>query len=490
MTLDPRTPVLVGVGVAQQRVDDPATAREASALMLSAAVRAGGDAGDSAILGAIGIVLVPKGMWAYHDPGRLVAAGLGIEPRTVLAEIGVLQQTLLTRACLAIAQGDVDVALVCGGEAKYRELRARITGTTLDDARVPDTEPDEVLAPQSDVITRLEIERGLAVPAHQYAVIETALRASQGLSVSAHAAEVANLCSGFSRVAAANPDAWRTTAVEPATFEQPSTSNPMLAAPYTKLHCSQWNVDQAAAILLCSVEAAERHRIPRDRWVFPLAAVESNAMVALSHRAELSRCRAFRIGGERLAELSGIALETVEHVDLYSCFPAAVRVQARELGLDKRAGALTVTGGMTFAGGPLNNYTYQALAKMVERLRAEPGTNGLVTTVSGMLTKQGLALWSTQPRSSGFAFADISDDARAATATVEVDPEYRGIARIDGYTVVHRDGNPATGVVLASTPDGRRAIGTNDDPVLAAAMTAEEWCGREVRLDGARFDAS
>ena len=46
---------------------------------------------------------------------------------------------------------------------------------------------------------------------------------------------------------------------------------------------------------------------------------------------------------------------------------------------------------------------------------------------------------------------------------MEVDPEYRGTAIIEGYTVVHRDGNPATGVVLASTPDGSRVIGTNDD---------------------------
>jgi hypothetical protein len=48
--VDPRTPVLVGAGVAHQRSDDPAESVEAVALMASAVARAGEDAGAPALL--------------------------------------------------------------------------------------------------------------------------------------------------------------------------------------------------------------------------------------------------------------------------------------------------------------------------------------------------------------------------------------------------------------------------------------------------------
>ena len=137
----------------------------------------------------------------------------------------------------------------------------------------------------------------------------------------------------------------------------------MLATPYTKLHCSQWNVNQGAALILCSADAANELGIPRDRWVFPHALVESNFMTPLVTRAAMHRNHAMRAVGERLAAHTGIAPSDCELLDLYSCFPSAVRLQLRELGIDV-ARQLTVTGGMTFGGGPLNNYTLQSLVKM------------------------------------------------------------------------------------------------------------------------------
>jgi acetyl-CoA C-acetyltransferase len=40
----------------------------------------------------------------------------------------------------------------------------------------------------------------------------------------------------------------------------------------------------------------------------------------------------------------------VTHVDLYSCFPSAVQIAAAEIGCPTQRD-LTVTGGLTFAGG-------------------------------------------------------------------------------------------------------------------------------------------
>src|SRR3954447_1897444 len=378
--VDARTPVLVGVGVAHQREDDPATADEAVRLMTTAVQRAGEDAHAPALLAQAGGVLVPRGSWRYRDPGRIVAEHFGANARTVIAELGVLQSTPFTRACRAIASGDLDVAIVVGGEAKFRDLRSHITGTAVvDTAQSDDVAPDESIKPADEIIPAPERAAGFMSAPLMYSAVETALRTALGETVPENARATAELWAAFSRTAAANPDAWRREPVAPEFLEHPSAKNPMLAAPYTKLHCSQWNVDQAAAFVLCSSEGADRAGVPQDQRVYPLAFAESNHMLAVSKRAELHRAPAVRIGAERIADRTGIDVAASDVVDLYSCFPVAVRVQARALGLriDHPGGpALRVGGGMTFGGGPLNNATFQALARMVPMLREEPGTTG------------------------------------------------------------------------------------------------------------------
>ncbi|MEX1009232.1 MAG: acetyl-CoA acetyltransferase [Acidimicrobiia bacterium] len=483
MSIDTRTPVLVGAGVAHQHIDDPELAVEAVELMAMACERAA----PSSLLANVRTILVPRGTWHYTDPGRLLAARFGADAHTVVGEFGVLQQTLVTRACRAIANDELDVALVVGGEAKYRDLRRQITGTPAAETEQSGVEPDEKLVPAQEIIPRIEIDARLTTPAAQYAVIETALRAARGQTVDMHARELAALWAGASDIAAANPDAWRRESIAPAFLSQPSDRNPMYCAPYTRWHCSQWNVDQASAFVVCSAEAAERHRVPRDMWVFPLAAVESNAMVPLSQRGQLHRCPAVSVGGEQLAAMCGFDPRDADYLDLYSCFPSAVQVQADELGLGLER-PFTVTGGMTFAGGPLDNYNLQALAKMVEVLREGPGTTGLVTCVSGMITKHGMALWSTQPPDDGFRFADVSDETRARTPILDLAPDHDGPARADGYTVVHdRRGSPERAIIVATTPDGRRCVAASTDLDLAAAMLTDEWVGRDVQVTGSTF---
>jgi acetyl-CoA C-acetyltransferase len=491
--VDGRTPVLVGAGVAHQRFDDPAEADEAVTLMTTAVVRAGDDAHAPALLREAKAVYVPRGTWRYRDPGRIIAERVGASPRSVIAELGVLQLTPFTRACRAIANGDIDVAIVVGGEAKFRDLRGRITGTVpVDTTQGDDVTPDESIVPADEIIPAPERAAGFMSAPLMYSALETALRAARGETVRENARATAELWAAFSRTAAGNPDAWRRDPVTPEFLERPSTKNPMLAAPYTKWHCSQWNVDQAAGFVLCSTEAADRAGVPQDRRVYPLAAVESNHMLAVSKRAELHRAPAVRIGAERIAELTDIDVASSDAVDLYSCFPVAVRIQAQELGLpvdDPERRPLSVGGGMTFGGGPLNNATFQALARMVPMLRDAPGSTGLLTFISGLITKHGISVWSTAPPADGFTFADTSADVEAGTPALEVVGDHRGRVTIDGYTVAHEAGEPRYATIVATTADRTRVVARNDDADLAADMTAEEWCGRDVDVDGDRFSA-
>jgi acetyl-CoA C-acetyltransferase len=448
VSLVPRTPVLVGVGTVVQRGAEPADLLGAVELLWLAVERAASDAGSRSLLGRTGLVAVPNGTWHSGDPARVVTDRIGVPARTLIAEVGITQQALLSRACTAIAAGDVEVVIVGGTEAKHRERLLAKAGLPLEphDGLVP----DELWEPEAFILTATEIERELAVPAHQYAIIERAIGPDT---------DPAALWAEFAKVAAANPDAWDQSSP---TRDQ-IAGDRMIAEPYTRSLCSQWNVDQAVALVLTSVEVADAAGVPRDRWVFPVMAAGSDLMVPLPMRAELARWPAFA----RCAEAIPIGIDDIAHLDLYSCFPAAVQVEARELGIALESRPLTITGGMTFAGGPLNSYVLHALATMARLLRDDPRSVGLSTSVSGMLTKPGLGLWSATPPATPFRHIDVTDAARATTEVRPLVPDATGAGAIACGTVLHGADGPRTAVAVVDLPGGGRtvAVGPPDAPV-------------------------
>jgi acetyl-CoA C-acetyltransferase len=473
-TMDPRTPVLVGAGVAEQRLAEPGAGVGELELM----ARAVEDAADGigALLGSVGHVMVPRGTWRHGDPGRWLARRFGFaDAHSTLAELGVLQQSLITRACTDIASGAADVVLVVGGEAAYRRLRMRIAGGEPHDP-VADGVPDTVWAPGADILARVEIDRHLAVPARQYAVMESAIGAAYGASPAEDARAIAALWAQFSRVAHEGAGSVREHVVQADALVAPTGRNAWLASPYTKWHCSQMNVDQAAALVLCSVRAARRFGVDPGRWVFPVAAAEANTMVPLVARPDLGRSPGFAAVGAAL----GTGVRDATRRDLYSCFPAAVRIQQRELGLTDVAGAgLTGTGGMAFAGGPLNNYVLQSTARVARAMVADvagPAGDALVTSVSGMVTKQAGALWSRSPAADGFRAIDVS----AELPQVPVDAEYVGPARVVGHTVAFEQGEARVAVAIVEGGNGVRTVASSTAADTLKSMPRDAWVGRDV----------
>src|SRR5207244_6219152 len=128
----------------------------------------------------------------------------------------------------------------------------------------------------------------------------------------------------------------------------------------------------------------------------------------LSERAELASSPAVRAAGAAALEHAGLSIDDVAYVDLYSCFPSAVQISAGELGLpaDDASRPLTVTGGLTFAGGPGNNYSGHAIATLVGRLRGDPQACGLATAVGWYLTKHALGIYSGRPPREPFRSLD------------------------------------------------------------------------------------
>jgi acetyl-CoA C-acetyltransferase len=293
---------------------------------------------------------------------------------------------------------------------------------------------------------------------------------------------IAKLWARFSEVAEGNPAAWLRQRFSAEEIATPSARNRMVGFPYTKLMNANDAVDQGAALILCSADAARRLALPRERWIFLHAGADGHDHFFVSERQDLCSSPAIRIAGARALALAGRSLDEITHLDLYSCFPSAVQVAMNELGIDD-ARSPTVTGGLTFAGGPLNNYVMHAIGRMVQVLREDRDSFGLVTANGGFLTKHSIGIYSAQEPADGYRFANVQ-------AEIDVLPrravaiDAKGRADIEGYTVMFGPEGPSVAHAACLLPDGSRTWANSQDSALLDAMTREEHVGRQVELDG------
>jgi len=151
-----------------------------------------------------------------------------------------------------------------------------------------------------------------------------------------------------------------------------------------------------------------------------------------------------------------------------------------ELGLDPSR-PLTVTGGLGFAGGPFNSYVLHSIATMMERLRDDPGSLGLVTSIGGWLSKHAFGIYSTRPPEHGFRHANL-DPELGDVPTRDVEVGARGEATVESYTLRYDGGAPSSATLACLRDDGRRAWATSEDPELFDALTHEELCGRRIQI--------
>ena len=380
------------------------------------------------------------------------------------------------------------MALVVGVNLLRTAMRARAQDFDRDWPTGGTGEPERLgkLIPGT---SEAETAYGLGLPVTIYPVLENALRAHRGLSVSQHDLAMGRLMSGFTRVAAANPYAWYPVERSAEELTAVSATNRMISFPYRKYLNSVLTTDQAATLLVLSAGEARRRGIPEEKWIYWRGG--ANAFEPVWHfteRPDLHRSSGFQTAATGALDAAGASLGDVDAFDFYSCFPVAVEVACDMLGLDEDdPRGFTVTGGLPYAGGPGNAYTVHSLAAMVERLRSGDACTGLVTGNGWYLTKHAATVLSRQPGET------VREPIAAATAPQEplkVVSEARGSARVDGYTVVYgREGAPETGIVVGRLDTGERFLAhTPTDRSLLESLVADEAVGRtgRVNFDGER----
>ena len=475
------TPILVGVAQNEQRITDWQVHKEPLELMHDALQSAAVDCGNPGILGAATAIRVIRGRWPYTNPAAVLRDQLGVPgAETAISQFGGnYVQTVVNQSALDIQAGRQKVVLIAGAECGNTQAKAKKAGARLRWEALGG-DPDRIYGEDIPMAHPEELKCQIGAPIQLYPMFENALCHAMGEGRETHMQKVAELWASFSAVAADNPHAWMRKPSSAEEILNLSAANRPVSHPYPKLMNSNDNVDQGAALIMCSTATAKEMGIPEDRWVYLWAGTDAHDTYYVSNRDNLHSSPAIRHAGNRCLALAGVSATDLDHVDLYSCFPVAVQVAARELGLTAHR-PLTVTGGLTFAGGPLNNYVMHSIATMAELSRAEPSTRNLVTANGGFLTKHAFGVYSATPPEQPFRHEDLQDKVDAEP-TREVEENFTGSATTESYTVIYDREGPATGYVAALTDDGKRVWANVQDRDQAAAMLDGDLIETPVRI--------
>jgi acetyl-CoA C-acetyltransferase len=295
----------------------------------------------------------------------------------------------------------------------------------------------------------------------------------------------------FARLAAVardNPLATRRKGYSAEQLATISDDNRWICFPYPRLMNANAIIDQAAAVLMTSVGMAQEWGIPQDRWVFLHGCADGTDTWVVSERDKLDASPAIN-GCARLAlDMAGKKMSDVAAFDLYSCFPSAVEVAMKEMGLaedDPRP--ISVTGGLPFFGGPGNNYVTHSIAEMMNVVRAKPGSFGMVTANGMYLTKHSAGLYSTEPTKGPWR----REDPKKLQAELDARPKQpvntapKGAGTIETYCVTYGKDAPEKGYILGRLDGtGERFVAMSpNDPALLADMLTKEQLGRRVTVN-------
>ena len=479
------TPILIGAGQASERLGEPGYAQLSPTDIAAAAARAACD--DALSLAQLApqidalyaVRTMADSLSAHLRPQHAPYGGPDNVPRAVAARIGAAPQLavyspacgdepqrLVGEACERLAAGEFKLVLLCGGEAISTTRAAKAAGEKLDWNEAIAGDLEDRRGNIGALRTRHMNEHSLLFPPTIYPLFEHARRSRLGLSRAAYARAMGELMAPFSAVAANNPHSssfkrWSSQAIA-----QISADNRMIADPHPISVVARDQVNQGAALLLTTVGTARALGVSESKWVYlhGYSAVDERMVL---DRQDLGSSGAMKEAYALALAAAQTSIDKIRYIDIYSCFPIAVFTAIDLLGLqadDPRG--LTLTGGLPYFGGAGNNYAMHALAEVMARVRADPGSMGMVGANGGLLSTHAVGVYSTTPKPWSDCDASV---AQARINALPAPPFTRtpgGWARVETYTVLHSKTGPREVVLvgrLATTGERFLAISTAGD---------------------------
>lgn len=497
MQIDPRTPVLVGVGQFTERIDDPGYRGMSAVDLATAATDAAlADTGVDAakVAAAVDTVFalrqfeisgpMPAALGKSNNYPRSVMNRVGGNPaRAVLEPVGGQSpQKLVTEAGNLIAAGDADVVVIMGSEPGSTARYFANRGDKPDFTEHVDGQLEDRGHQIYSYIDDYTVQHGLTGAPVQYGLLDNARRARLGLGVAEYRREMAELFAPMSKVAANNP--FSSSPVERSVDEiiTVTDDNRMICDPYPRLLVARDTVNQGAAAVLTSVETARRLGVPEQKWVF----VHGHADLIeqpLLERADLGAAPASVAAIHEALRVAGLTVDDVATFDLYSCFPFPVFVGCEALGVthdDPRG--LTLTGGLPYFGGPGNSYSLHGIAETVTHMRSSPGSFGFVGANGGIASKYSTGIYSTTPVEWRADHSARLRDEIASLPKIAVTKQVDGDGTIETYSVRY-DWPIRTGIIVGRLDaDGSRFMATTDDVDLVALMSDGDPLGAAITV--------
>ncbi|MEC8578837.1 MAG: acetyl-CoA acetyltransferase, partial [Pseudomonadota bacterium] len=356
---NPNTPILIGAGLTVQKERIPANAKSPVDLLAEAAQLAFGDTGNSSIAQAVDTVAsirfitdspeardFPFGI--YLNPAQTVSELLGLAPPNMMlaATGGNSPQMMINELAERITNGTVETALLVGGEGFASVTRALAQGLDMSHWNDRPDKEAEIIGVEKPGVLPIEHKHGLFFPVNSYPLFENALRAHLGRDMATHMEKVGKLMAPFTTIAAAHPQSWFPTERSAEELVSVTDDNRLVGYPYPKYLNSVIRIDQAAAVVMTSAGKAREMGVDESRWVYLNGCAEANDIWHISERPELHRSPAMKGMAETALNMAGWTIADIDYFDLYSCFPVAVEVACREMGIaedDPRP--FTVTGG-------------------------------------------------------------------------------------------------------------------------------------------------
>ncbi|QLL09792.1 acetyl-CoA acetyltransferase [Mycobacterium vicinigordonae] len=501
--IDPRTPVLIGVGQVAELVDAPDYQGFSPIdLAVVAAQRAVTDTGadPQTVIAAIDTVACTR-QFEDSTPGApaplgkstkypvSVANRLGAAPKRAVLEVagGQSPQHLVSEFAREIASGNADVVLLGGAEAisTIRHL-AKLENKPdfSDDPADPDRSYEDRGFGLIGLFSMEQAAHGLTTAPAQYGLLENARRAARGDSRQEYAAAMGELFAPFTKVAAKNS---LSAAPEEHSAEELATvteRNRMISDPYPRFLVARDQVNQGAVVLLTSVQSARRLGVDESKFVFLHGQADLRDRSVLE-RQNLGEGPAAVTAVRHALEVAGLGLDDIDFFDFYSCFPIAVSNITESLGLspnDPRG--LTLTGGLPYFGGAGNNYSMHAIAEAVQRVRAEPGSYALVSANGGVVSKTSVGVYGTM---STELKADNSEQLQRDIDALDCPPHIahpNGWATLETYTVSYGRAGQKSGIVIGRLDDGGgrflAQVASGDDELMTVLESAEQPVGERI----------
>lgn len=474
---DRQAPVLIAVGEASGRslgLEWPSPVDLASGAVKAALKDSCSDDVAAKLMDSIDCLLATRLFYdsgvghQYGSPDNLpdaIAQASGLNPaQLVYGDVGGQSpQKYVNELAVQLYEGKIKAAVICGAESVGTVKRAKKAGHELDWNQPSDR---DFIDKRSDfaVLTMYEIRHGIISMPMAYGLLENARRKRLDMDRDSYAADMAKLWSAFSGLASSREHAQFAKHWSAEELLNDGGGNYRLNDPYRRWMVAQDAVALGGAVIMTTAGHAADLGIAEDRMIYLHSGADSSVPV-ISEQIDLSRSEAIEWAVTKALDLAEMQAGDIGPIDIYSCFPVAVSLAIEALNQPERSlSSYTLTGGLSFFGGPGNSYSTHAIVALVQALRKDGSKPGMISANGGVINKESVGIYAAQPVTGGW-----SPDRIAAPNTLPPDEGTKpahfasGNGVIKSYVVPYAKDVPGNATVWMEDESGIPCIGLLED---------------------------